>query len=574
MRVASLRGFSAIGVLLALGGDLSLVLPGPPDSQEISRDIQARTPGVADPGPFLIALSVEDVRVSVKWYVEMLGFRILFPVRDSQEGELHATLERNGVFLDLISRPSPATGAPPPDKMHGTGLPRGVYRFGLAVADLQDIIDRVQERNGRPRTGVDGGWGIRWCELADPDGNRIWAIQRMFSAPIPSEAGRAAPGEMPETSGGRRGVVLWQGYDWWSLAPSTGMGSFGVDDGGFPIEAEAEAGAEVRDQTVARTLAGDGKRLTLLLVHGAQIRRPSDVPIPRPHSLWTCVQGSCHVVKTTPDAALQLEVADRATFRLSLVDEMGQLAETGRFRVHRCERFDHESPIPPVPAYSRSCSLPPQDSTAGAVAELIVNPHGSGAADSRGYLGIELLKVPQEPGMYFVRIDSLDKTYRLRDTTALALGESRDSLYSGAWSFCVVPGSQILNEEMKPVTKTLNLSINRGIYIREVNPPESSDSYAVDLIIRDQDSGEEARLPITLWRLGRTPMFRSLLVTVITPDEPLTPETKQWNENVATKTMPSLLFAPSAGQLKPGPGVKEIRIERPALGAVPSKSRK
>jgi len=117
--------------------------------------------------------------------------------------------------------------------------------------------------------------------------------------------------------------------------------------------------------------------------------------------------------------------------RLSVVDSMGSPVTDVAFQTHNCPRYDHEGPpnqpVPPNPAAQppRPCSDTPVQSTNGAIASYSVNPAGS----SRGYLGIELLRAPTNPGTYYIQIESIDSIYRIKQLPGLTVDGTAQGVF-------------------------------------------------------------------------------------------------------------------------------------------------
>jgi catechol 2,3-dioxygenase-like lactoylglutathione lyase family enzyme len=128
--------------------------------------------------PFIVALSVTDIDASTKWYVETLGFRVRYPTIGHNK-PLRTTLELDGFYLSLISVDHPTDrNSVLPNPLDPASL-TGIYRFGVEVPDVDAVLKPLRQQGQILRTQVDGGWGIRWCELEDPDGNRVWVVQRL-----------------------------------------------------------------------------------------------------------------------------------------------------------------------------------------------------------------------------------------------------------------------------------------------------------------------------------------------------------------------------------------------------------
>ena len=353
-------------------------------------------------------------------------------------------------------------------------------------------------------------------------------------------------------------VMFYPSYDHYSLLSG---GTYGPWDEPVPLS----VGPGDSEGVLPKTTAGDTPRFTLLLVTGTNIPNPMGAPWSDPHNLnWSCGGGVCtHGVGTGYDP--RLEVTDPGEFRLSLMDGTGNVAKDAQFRVHLCPRYDHEGPVPPVEGYSRTCTMAPQVSENGVVESVIPNPQGS--TDGRGYIGIELIKAPFNPGSYLIYVESKDKAYRIREQSHWFRDFSPDGVYSGGWWLCTVRGAKLLNENFEPVTKTLNIAINRGVYAQEMDPNETQDSYQADIVFQDVDTEYESSLNnVRFWRLGRTTVFQTGLITVISPDEPESPAGVLWNASVMQQTMPSLQNAPPGGTLAPTTGRKEVFERKTSAG--------
>jgi catechol 2,3-dioxygenase-like lactoylglutathione lyase family enzyme len=161
------RGASAslLGVLLVFS----------PASAPLTRP--SVSAAAAEPGfrPFLVALLVEDLGASRRWYEEVLGFP------GSDDGGLPATgdmsgviLERTGFRLELIAR----KGSFAASSRLTTGdepLLRGIKKIAFVVDDLGVVAARASARGSTVVRGLHPSRyaGMRSMILADPDGNWI-----------------------------------------------------------------------------------------------------------------------------------------------------------------------------------------------------------------------------------------------------------------------------------------------------------------------------------------------------------------------------------------------------------------
>lgn len=197
-------------------------------------------------------------------------------------------------------------------------------------------------------------------------------------------------------------------------------GTRGIDEGSFPIRAYPKATAGF----LPKSEAGDGARLVLLAYRGEVV--PGELPVPEPTEaglrMWQPEGNHWRIAETRTTSFL--ETGGPSTFRFTLIDSSFNVIQDGGFVVHRCPRFDHSAP-----GAARPCALPPVASVNGQISSLLLNPAGAGAAESRGYLGLELTRAPEGLGLYYVMVESLSQEYRLRrqsdlmSTSAVADGE-------------------------------------------------------------------------------------------------------------------------------------------------------
>ena len=204
-------------------------------------------------------------------------------------------------------------------------------------------------------------------------------------------------------------------------------GSEGVDDGVFPIRAYPKAAPS----QLPTSTAGDGARLVLLAYRGDVV--PGELPKPEPTELGTRMWRSAgdHWEYDEVRTTAFLETAGPSAFRFTLIDDFANPVQDGAFVVHRCPRFDHSAP-----AAARPCTLTPVASVGGRIESLSVNPSGAGAADSRGYLGLELTRAPEGPGTYYVVVESLSQEYRIRRQSDFVTSSGVDAgEFQGAFMF-------------------------------------------------------------------------------------------------------------------------------------------
>ena len=202
-------------------------------------------------------------------------------------------------------------------------------------------------------------------------------------------------------------------------------GTRGIDDGAFPIRAYSKATSGV----LPKTEAGDGVRLVLVAYRGEVV--PGELPYPEPTEtglrMWQAEGDHWRVAATRTTSFL--ETAGPSAFRFTLIDHDWNVVEDGGFVVHRCPRFDHSAP-----GAGRPCDLVAVASVNGRVENLLLNPSGPGANDSRGYLGIELTRAPEGLGAFYVRVESITHEYRLRRQADFVTNEqTADGEFQGAF---------------------------------------------------------------------------------------------------------------------------------------------
>lgn len=113
--------------------------------------------------PVFVTLEAADLDATLSWYVDGLGFVVLFTV-PGPDGPALVHLRR-WTFQDLLVRP--ATGPTTP----GTGP-------AVGFAAVHDEIDALAERarahgGGRVVDLADTPWNTRDLTTVDPDGNTV-----------------------------------------------------------------------------------------------------------------------------------------------------------------------------------------------------------------------------------------------------------------------------------------------------------------------------------------------------------------------------------------------------------------
>ncbi|MFA6506056.1 MAG: VOC family protein [Treponemataceae bacterium] len=124
-----------------------------------------------------LALVVSDMKKSTDFYCGILGFKLVFEIKDANGKPWINYLKlAPGQFVELFYP-------------NGETNPDGVKRIGYShvcflVDDMKKTVDEVLARGGvldRPiKLGADGNYQ---CWFVDPDGNRMEFMQIMAGSP-------------------------------------------------------------------------------------------------------------------------------------------------------------------------------------------------------------------------------------------------------------------------------------------------------------------------------------------------------------------------------------------------------
>jgi trimeric autotransporter adhesin len=198
-----------------------------------------------------------------------------------------------------------------------------------------------------------------------------------------------------------------------------------------------------------------------------------------------------------------LELTDNPAFRISLIDTKGQLAADAAFRVHLCPRRGHLGRGGP-------CTALPVDSAGGAIDSVRVNPEVPTSPNNNGYLGVELLRAPSNPGNYFLRIETLEgKQYHIRELSERFTDLSPAGEYQGAFSLITVLGAEFLDSNFRRVDP-VQVDQPMTAYIRYTDPNEKQNSTVLDLSsYDDKDVQVDGILGVSLTRVGSSSIFLS-----------------------------------------------------------------
>lgn len=123
---------------------------------EITRDIYGM--------PTFATLLVADVKATVSWYTDGLGFINLFTI-PGPEGIPQLVHLRRWQFQDLLVRPSAGPITP------GSGL---ILSFAAVYDEIEQLAERaLAHGEGKVEGPVDSAWNTRDLTTTDPDGNVI-----------------------------------------------------------------------------------------------------------------------------------------------------------------------------------------------------------------------------------------------------------------------------------------------------------------------------------------------------------------------------------------------------------------
>ena len=112
------------------------------------------------------SLTVADLRRSLAWYREVLGFAVTREFE--RDGNLFAVSLIAGTVRILLTQDNGARGS---DRVKGEG-------FSLQLTTAQDIdglAQRATRAGAQLDTPPESAWGVRVFRLRDPDGFR-WVI--------------------------------------------------------------------------------------------------------------------------------------------------------------------------------------------------------------------------------------------------------------------------------------------------------------------------------------------------------------------------------------------------------------
>lgn len=113
--------------------------------------------------PLFFAVRVAEVDRSVEWYRATFGLAER-GARASGEGWEIANLQSDELWVEIVRD----------DRAQAAERPRGLFKVGFAVADVEAVAEHVERTTGeRPRIVDDKRHGVRILQLRDPDGNVV-----------------------------------------------------------------------------------------------------------------------------------------------------------------------------------------------------------------------------------------------------------------------------------------------------------------------------------------------------------------------------------------------------------------
>lgn len=125
------------------------------------------------PMPFFATLTVSDVEASTRWYVDVLGFRLVFSMPGPNGAPTLSHL-RWMKYADLLLVPEAAQPSSTPDKGAGVRL-----SFLVSERTVDELAEQVRARGGQIAEGpLTQPWNTREFTVLDPDGYTLTLFQQ------------------------------------------------------------------------------------------------------------------------------------------------------------------------------------------------------------------------------------------------------------------------------------------------------------------------------------------------------------------------------------------------------------
>ncbi len=278
---------------------------------------------------------------------------------------------------------------------------------------------------------------------------------------------------------------------------------FGVDDTGWPVTVPPGATGSALPTTqdtrnTDPTLSTVPKRLTFQIVTGTNVPWAGEI-YETPHNAYDALGNFAQVQYPDP----HLETSEPGRMKLSVIESTGAAVTDVAFKVHNCPRYDHEgSPRQPTDMTNvRACSDTPVQSTGGAIASYSVNPAGS----SRGYMGVELLQAPTNPGNYYIKIESIDSIYRIKQLPGLTVDATPAGQFKGAFPFVRVNSLELLDASfmrLRAMDPAIYVNASVPLYLSYVAPSSTAAALQGTIDIERLDLTGGGPQAITLTKAG------------------------------------------------------------------------
>jgi uncharacterized glyoxalase superfamily protein PhnB len=122
-------------------------------------------------GATSVSITVKDVRKSLAWYHDVVGFGIERSIdRDGQP--MFVSLKAGDVRLSL----NQDDGAKGWDRIKGLGFSINIW----TTEDIDAVAERIKASGGKlDSEPVDAPWGARYFRLTDPDGFKLAVLKSL-----------------------------------------------------------------------------------------------------------------------------------------------------------------------------------------------------------------------------------------------------------------------------------------------------------------------------------------------------------------------------------------------------------
>ncbi|MEX0880892.1 MAG: hypothetical protein WD451_14325, partial [Thermoanaerobaculia bacterium] len=203
-----------------------------------------------------------------------------------------------------------------------------------------------------------------------------------------------------------------------------------------------------------------------------------------------------------------VETSDNPRFKVSLVDSQGKVATDALFQVHLCPRYDH---FPPggVPRDCTTSPVPSGQGT-GVIESLEVNADGPSAPDGQGYMGVEILKAPANPGAYYIYFENLgvNPVYRIRQQGDIYWDKSTGGEYKGAWHLLTVAGGEFLDSGFRRFPNgVVKVTEPTTVYLRYLNPSGLGPATAMLTSTRRDDTILQTGVSLAVAKIGTSSTY-------------------------------------------------------------------